>query len=131
MATLVFGIAPTFVRQFTYSNIDAKAVANTLVFTNTGDSQTDFVVTNIVIRCTSATAITVGPTIGIGTSAGTNDIFAPAAILALSVQGKTFGFPMFGMSIIVPFGANIYLNLSTAATGTAETIACDITGYYT
>lgn len=106
------GYAPTFERRFTFDGIDGKTVANTLVFTN--PSAADLVLTGGVIRCTSASAITVGPTLGVGSAAGTNDIFLPAAILALTSQGKTFGFSLFGMSVTVPSGGTV----STSTTST-------------
>lgn len=119
---------PVFENKFTLSGIDAKVVANSIIFTNNGAS--DFVISNGIIRCTAATAITVGPTIGLGSSSGVSDIFSPVAILALNAQGRSFGFSLISMSITIPVGGNIYINLTNAATGTSQIICTDIQGYW-
>lgn len=123
------GYTLTLERKFTIDGIDAKSVANTLLWNNNG--ATDFVISGGAIRCTAASGITVGPTIGLGSASGTNDILSPVAILALIAAGKTFNFSMIGMSITIPPGGNLYANLTNAATGTSQVVSIDITGYFT
>lgn len=111
----------------TLTGINAKSVANTLAYTNsTGNT---IIVTSATIRCTAATAITVGPTIGVGTAAGTSDIFAATALSALTTTTTTYGFSFVGMSVKVPNGGTIYINVTNASTGTSQTVAADIIAY--
>lgn len=118
-----------FDRKFTVDGIDAKVIADTIIWTNNGT--TDFVLSGGAIRCTSASGITIGPTIGLGTSAGTNDILISVGILALTAAKKVFNFSLIGMSVIIPPGGNIYCSLSIAATGTSQVISIDSVGYWT
>lgn len=108
------------------NNIDAKTVANTPLYTV---PMGNCVITGAIVRCTSATAITNGPTLGIGNAAGTNNIFASTAITALTTTTSIFGFTFFGVSVLTPTSGIIYLNLGTASTGTSQTISVDLQGY--
>lgn len=110
------------------TGINAKTVANTLIWTNPNSAKSA-VINIATIRCTAAIAITVGPTIGIGTSAGTNDLFPATALTVLTTTSKVYNFPPAGMSVLVPPSGTVYLNLSVASTGTSQTIEADITGY--
>lgn len=120
---------PVFQNKFTLTGIDAKVAANSVIFTNNGSS--DFVISNGIIRCTAASGITSGPSIGLGSAAGVNDIFSSVSLLALTVAGRSFGFSLIGMSITIPAGGSIYVNLTAPATGTSQTVCVDIEGYWT
>lgn len=111
------------------TGIDAKTVANTLAYTNPSLTA-NIILTNAVVRCTAASAVTVGPTVGVGTSAGTSDIFAATGINALTATSKIFGFGLVGMAVLVPPGGTIYINVTGSATGTSQTIAVDLRGYF-
>lgn len=113
---------------FTVNSIDAKNIANTLGYTNS-TSQT-LVFTGGVIRCISASAITDGPTLGIGTTAGNNNIFTSTPIHTLTTTSSVFSFTTFGISQSIPPGGTVYINLSNPSTGTSQTIALDINGYF-
>lgn len=107
--------------------INAKVTGATTLYTvPTGKTA---IITSAVIRCSAATAITNGPTIGIGTATGTNDIFALAAANALTTTTTIFGFSLVGMSVKVATGTAIKLNVGTASTGTSQTITVDLIGY--
>lgn len=111
------------------AGINAKTVANTTIFTPVPAGK-QFIITGIIIRCTAASAITIGPTLGIGTASGTNDIFASTVLTALTTTNDVFGFALVGMSKAVAAAGSVFLNLGTAATGTSQTIVADIKGYF-
>lgn len=110
----------------TVAGINAKTIANTLLFTVPGGKTC--VVTAYAVRCTAASAITVGPSASIGTTAGGNDIAASQTMTALTGTTNDFVWPIVGMSKVST--ASVYFNLGTASTGTSQTIAVDLIGYY-
>lgn len=87
------------------------------------------IITSAIVRCTAATAITVGPTLGIGVSAGEDDMFPSTAITALTTTAKIFGFQTIGMSVSATAGSIIKVGIDTGSTGTAQTIAIELIGY--
>lgn len=109
------------------SGIDGKTAANTLVYTN-NSGKTAYII-QAVIYPSISNSITIGPSIGFGKSAGTNDVFPIANILLLTDATKLFGFSLVGMATSVPNGGSLYLNLTTPATGTSQSISADIIGY--
>lgn len=109
------------------TGIDAKATANTIVYANNSGKTAH--IAQALVYPTASSAITIGPSLGFGTSAGTNDVFSTANILALLSTNKVFGFSTFGMSVLIPNGGSLYLNLTTPATGTSQIISADILGY--
>lgn len=109
------------------TGINAQSVANTAIYTVPAGKTA--IITGVVIRCTAATSITIGPSLGIGNAAGTNNIFASATITALTTTSTIFGFELVGMSVLTAAAGVIYLNLGTGSTGTSQTIACDLIGY--
>lgn len=123
--TLSFQISSVILASL--GGIDGKAVANTLVYSNNSGKTAHIFLARVYP--TASNAITVGPSLGFGTTAGTNNVFASINILALTSTTTVFGFSPVGMSVLVPNGGNLYLNLGTAATGTSQTIATDIIGY--
>lgn len=116
----------------TVTGINAKTVANTPLYTVPVGKTA--IITQGMVRCTAATAITVGPTLSIGRNASTyNDIYASTAITALTSAGpgggSTFGFGSIGIFAQAAAGEPINLAITNAATGTSQTIACDLMGY--
>lgn len=110
------------------SGINAVAPVNTLAYTNaTGKT---LIVTGATVRCTAATAITNGPTVAIGTTAGASDVFAGVNLVALTTTSKMFGFGPVGMSVVIPNAGTVYFNITAGSTGTSQTIAGEITGYF-
>src|ERR1700754_411007 len=117
-----------FERVIIIADIDSKVVANTPIWTN--GSSTDFVISGSCIRCTEATSISSGPTIGLGTAAGTNNILSPVFLELLTSAGKSFNFSMIGMSISIPPGGSLYSNITLGAVGTSQLIDTDLKGYW-
>lgn len=123
------GYSLTFEQFIPKTGIDAKSVANTTLWTNNGT--TNFVVTGASVVCTAATSITIGPTIGIGTAAGTSDIISATAMGALTTASKAFRYSLSGtLTVIAPAGS-LFGNVTVAATGTSQTLTINVTGYWT
>lgn len=111
----------------TVVGVDAKAVATTALYTvPTGKT---CVVTAAIIRCTAATAVTIGPQLGIGIAAGEDDIFASTTLTSLTSASKCFGFSSVGTSVIGASTNVIKLGVDVATTGTSQTLAVDLMGY--
>jgi hypothetical protein len=107
--------------------INAKSVNNSLLYTNsTGKT---VILTNAIIRCTAASGISNGPSAGLGTIAGTDNIFASTAMNTLTTTTSIFGFSSVGISMSVPDGGQVFFNLGTPSTGTSQTLAVDLIGY--
>ena len=120
------------VRQLsTVTGINAKSVATTALYTvpSLGTNQ-NCIVTMAIVRCTAATAITSGPTIGIGVTAGSADIYAQTALSTLTSNTKAYNYAAPGVLVLVAPGSTINLGVSVAATGTSMTVACDLWGYF-
>lgn len=128
MSDSAFTLSSSIAPIFSVIGINAKVVANTLGYTN-NLSQT-LVITGGVVRCTSATSITDGPTLGIGNSSGTSNIFTATTLHVLVGVSNVFSFTTYGMSLSIPPGGNLYVNISNASTGTAQTLSVDINGYF-
>jgi hypothetical protein len=110
----------------TTTGINAKSVATTVCYTN--NTGTNVVIIGFIIRCTAASAITVGPTINVYTSTP-NDIFTSTAITNLTTTSKIFNMPISGMSVLVANSGTVTFSVDTASTGTSQTIAVDLIGY--
>lgn len=108
-------------------SINAKTIAATNLYTVPAGRTA--IITGATIRCTAASAITVGPALGIGVAAGEQDIFASTAINALTTTLVIFGFTAVGMSVSAAAGAVIKVGIDTGSTGTSQTIAVDLMGY--
>lgn len=87
------------------------------------------IITSANVRCTAATAITVGPTLGIGVAAGEDDIYAAVSLASLISVGQLYGFSTTGMSVSAAAGSVIKVGIDTAATGTSQTLTVDLVGY--
>lgn len=110
------------------TGISGTATSQNLAFTI--PSGRTFIMTGFVARCTAATAITVGPSISVGSTSGGTDIYPSTAITALTATTKAFNQPIIGMTLALAAASTIYFNITNAATGTAQTLAFDIRGYF-
>lgn len=116
----------------TTTGINAKTVANTLLYTVPAGKIC--IVTQAIVRCTAATAITVGPTLSMGRNGTSyNDVYASAVLTALintgPGAGSGFGFGTIGMFAQAAAAEGIYVALTNASTGTSQTLAIDLLGY--
>lgn len=119
-------VSPTLLA--TVTGINAKSTGQTTLYTvPTGKT---CVVTAAIIRCTAASSITNGPTASVGfTSTAYTDIYAAANMVALTGTTSIFGYSTVGMSASAVAATVIKFNISSAASGTSQTIAVDLIGY--
>lgn len=109
------------------TGIDAKTVAATNLYTvPTGKTA---IITGAVVQSGSVTAITVGPTLGIGIAAGEDDIVPSTALAALTSNVKTGYLAPTGVVASAPAASVIKVGIDTASTGTAQTVHVALIGY--
>lgn len=118
---------PVIVVLSSTGGINAKTVAATTLYTVPAGRTA--IITAATVRCTAASAITIGPALGIGVAAGEQDIFASTAITALTTTAVIFGFAAVGMSVSAAAASVIKVGIDTGSTGTSQTIAIDLMGY--
>ena len=107
-------------------NINLKTIANTILYTPSGKTA---VVMGAFLKPTTATAITVGPTFGIGTNATPSNIFAQTALTSLTATGQAYNFTAPGVLVVAPSGTPILGGVTVAASGTAMVGTLDLIGY--
>lgn len=111
----------------TVTGINAKSTGTTTLYTVPGGKTA--VITDVVVRCTAASAITVPASAGVGIAAGEDDIYASASMTGLTAANKAWRFPNGGVMAVGTAASVIKLGIDTAATGTSQTLACDVMGY--
>jgi len=88
------------------------------------------VIDSVVVRLTSANAITVVPTIGIGFNAGGADnVFVPVALTGVTAVNDTWTFAATAKAVYAPGAATLLLGIDTGATGTTMLTSVDVIGY--
>lgn len=121
---------PAF-EQILVRGVNGKTVASTLVGTTRNDAR-KFISTLAVIHATVANAITVPPTISIGTNGTSyNNLLAAATLTGMTSVDNYLCFTL-GGSVLSAVAANtgIYANISAGATGTSMTLDIAIFGFY-
>lgn len=108
------------------NSINAKTIANTVLYTVPAGKTA--IITQAIIRCTAATAITVGPTVNIFNSVA-SDVYSSTALTALTTAGLDFGFTTTGMSKTAAAASTISLGLTVASTGTSQVLSVELIGY--
>ena len=109
----------------TTTGIDAKSTGTTNLFTA---SQTT-IITKAIVRCTAASAITVGAAAGIGVAAGEDDIFSSETMTGVHATTDAWYFVGGGKKVQVAASDIVKIGIDTAATGTSQTLAVDLWGY--
>lgn len=111
----------------TTTGIDGKTVATTNLYTV--PSGKTCIITAATIRVTTASSITVVPTLGIGVASGESDIFASTGLTNLNATGKIWRFVGQATYVAGQAADVIKLGIDTGATATTMTIAIDLFGY--
>lgn len=121
-------IALTPQKLATITGINTKSTGQTNLYTvPTGKT---CVITQAIVRCTAASAITNGPTASIGfTSTAYTDIYIAENMMVLTGTTAIFGYVTVGMSAIAVATTIIKFNISSASSGTSQTVAVDLIGY--
>ncbi len=106
--------------------INLKTVATTAVYTPSGNTAT---VLAGVLRVTAASAITVGPTCGVGTNSPGTNIYASVVMTNLLTVNQVYDFTSPGIQVNAASGTPINFSVTNAATGTSMTGQFDLWGY--
>ncbi len=119
-----FGV-PAILSQTTA--IDAKTTGTTTLYTvPTGIKA---YITEIVFRCTAASAFTVEPTLGVGVAAGEADIMPSTALTGFTALNKLYRFSAEGTYVSCAAADVIKLGIDTGATATTATIEVFLIGF--
>jgi hypothetical protein len=97
--------------------INLKTVANTALYTVPAGKTC--LITQALVNCTAATAITVAATAGVGVASG--DIYAAVVLTGLTATTKCWGWSTQGLIVNVAAASVINFNVTGAATGTSQT----------
>lgn len=109
------------------TSIDAKVAAATTLYTvPTGKTA---IITGAVVQSGAVSAITAGPTLGIGIAAGEDDIYAPVALTGLTSNAKTYVFPPPGLQASAPAGSVVKVGIDAASTGTSQLVTVSLLGF--
>jgi len=120
-----------FKPAFSTGGIDAKATGATTIGT-TRDSGERFVPLYVVVELTAAAALTIVPTISVGTNgASYNNLLVATALTGISATNNVVILAI-PPSVItsVPPGTPIKVNITIGATATTATVRVDVVGYY-
>jgi len=111
------------------TGVDLKSVGVTTLFTvPTGKTAT---ITQLVVRVTTGTAVTVPPTLGIGVAAGEDDIIVPTTLTGLNLTGEHYVLGNDGISVDATSTQVIKLGVDVGAAATTMTATIDLVGYLT
>lgn len=110
--------------------ITATTTGATLLYT-TENGTRKFYCVAISLECTTATLVTIPPTVSIGTnSTSYNNIMVTTLATGLLATALHFPIPINTASTVIPANTGIYVNVTTGATATAQTITVHLVGFY-
>lgn len=110
------------------SGINGTATGSTTLYANaTGKT---LIVDDVVLLVTAQTVATNGPTVQIGSSATGSDVYSSEAITALIVVNKLYHFGGPGMSVAIPNGGSLFMDITSGATATSLTLEAIVIGYF-
>jgi len=123
------GISSSGIEQplSTTTGIDGKVVATTNLYTVPGG--TTAVITKMVVRLTTATAIAGTIAFGAGVAAGEDDIFDSRSATGFDDTTKVHVFSAEATMETAQAAEVVKLGIDTAFTGTTATLAVDLFGY--
>jgi hypothetical protein len=113
---------------FQKDGLDVKTTGATSLFT-TPDNGKSFVPTRYIFKLNPSEAITVGPTISLGTNAASYNNLktgSPACTTALPNNSV----PAAGNFPEIAPGTQVFANITSGATGTSGTMSVQVYGYY-
>lgn len=109
------------------SAVDMKVVATTNLYTvPVGKSA---MITKVIYKMNTASAITVGPNVGVGVAAGEDDIIYPQAITGFDASGEYFVLQNDGTSRLATAGNIIKVGVDTGATATTMLVDIYLFGF--
>lgn len=107
--------------------INLKATGITAIFT---PNQQQFYVTAIRLVVNAATALTIGASLSVGTTAGSNTDLCASLVTGLTGLNTCLDMTMLSARPVIQAGIPINVNVGLAATGTSGTLTVIIEGFY-
>ncbi len=111
----------------TTTAIDGKTTGTTNLYTVPAGKTA--IITQAIVRTTTATAVATPPDAGLGIASGEDDIFASSTLFGLTSSARMYVFTSQGGAVQATTGQIIKLGIDTGATGTTLTLAVDLIGY--
>lgn len=112
----------------TVANINALSTGSTTLYANSSGST--LIVEDVVLLVTAATTATIGPTAQVGSTPTGSDVYASVAITALTAVNKLYHYGGPGMSVAIPNGTTLSLDITVAGTAAALTLKAIVIGYF-
>lgn len=119
--------------RFVTRAINLKNTGSTDLVASLRTSTQRFVVTAIYIHYTTATAITVNPTLDVHVNGGSGNVVASAILSGTIATNNVLSLPLVTPVLAGGIGASqsaIVLNVSVGATGTTLTADVHVLGFY-
>jgi len=111
------------------SAIAVNAFSATAQPVYTAPASKEAVITQLVLRCSAASAVTVGATAKVEINAAAGDIFTAEVLIDVLAVGDSWTFNAEARGLVVPAGAQVDVTITNAATGTSQTLLADVFGY--
>lgn len=112
------------------SNVNLASTGSSSIFTPPFSGVT-FMASAIIVRCTEATDISQAASISIGTNSSNYDNILPiTSLTGLTSSGNFIRIPIDGIGFAVPKDTQIFVKVTTAATGTSQVGTVYIDGFY-
>jgi hypothetical protein len=87
-------------------------------------------ITSVVMRCDAANAVTVGASVKVEINPAAGDIFTEEILIDVLTVGDIWTFTAEARGLVVPAGSQVDLVITNVATGTSQTFAVDVIGYF-
>lgn len=113
-----------------FANLNLKNTGSTVVFTPPFSGGVSYFLRSLFVECTEATNIAVPASISMGTNSPNYDNILPISLLTgLTSAGLAIRIPA-TLEVPVSKDTPIRINVTTAATGTSQTVDLFLDGFY-
>lgn len=109
-------------------SINGLSTGSTTLYANSTGST--LIVEDVVLLVTAATAASGGPTAQVGTTSTGFDVYASVAITALTTINKVYHFGGPGISVAIPNGGSLFLDITSGGSGTTLTLKAIVIGWF-
>jgi len=111
----------------TTAGINGAAPASTTILTTPAGRSA--ILEGVAVRCTAATAVTIGATAQIEVVAASGDVFASEVMTGVLAAGDVWYFGLNGKTRVIPTSTNVNFNLTVGITGTSQTLTVQPIGH--
>jgi hypothetical protein len=108
-------------------DVDAFSASAQAVYT--APAANKVAITQIVLRCTAASGVTVPCTAKVEINPAAGDVFAAEVLVGVLTVDDQWTFTAESRGLVIPAGAQVDVTVTNAATGTSQTLSADVLGY--